>query len=602
MEILKTIIIRLYRASTEEIHGLEQEPFHLVHQLFFKPDNELDMKTKERYNMKKSLFPIRIILFGFIMAAFSQSCTKLDEELYSEVTPANFFKTQEEFISALGAAYTQFADFASNDPFNLQACSSDEGVYPTRGQDWDDGGTQRRVHLHAYGTEDAYINGGWNFGFGGVNTANRLIYQFTSLVESKQVDQAVADAFIAELQTVRGFFYWQLIDMYGNVPLVTDFANADAAPPTKPRKEVFDFIVADLEAAVPKLSKNVDGTTYGRMNYYAGKTLLAKLYLNASVYSGTAQWDKVIAACDEVINSGKYSLESNYFTNFNVNNSGSKEFIFAIPYDQVFFAGFNMAVRTLHYGSQETYNLTAQPWNGFCTLEEFYNSYDNADLRKGDVGTLTSPAVRRGNFIAGYQYKASGGLVMDDGFEAPQPNRKPVPLLGDPDGKPLNFGNIGSTQPQINELGPQAYRQAGVRVGKWEIPVGSKPDVMSNDYAVFRYADVLLMKAEALWRKSANPADAAPNLTTLNGKLSYDLTGPVVNGGDLFNEIGREMFAENHRRQDLIRWGLFNDVAKWALPFYNPGDVIKTGAYLTIFPIHKDKIAANPNLVQNPGY
>jgi len=571
------------------------------------------MKTKENNMMKKKIVHLGLIIAVLIVTTFNQSCTNLDEQLYSDVTPDNFFKTQEEFVSALGSAYTKFADYASGDLFNLQECSTDEGVYPTRGQDWDDGGTQRRVHLHAYGTEDGYVNGGWNFGFGGVNTANQLIFQFQDLVKKGSVKQADADAFIAELQTVRGFFYWQLIDLYGNVPLVTDFAAADAAPPTKPRKDVYDFIVADLEAAVPKLSKAVDGTTYGRMNYYAGKTLLAKLYLNAAVYSGTEQWDKVIAACDEVINSGKYNLESNYFANFNVNNSGSKEFIFAIPYDQVFFTGFNIAVRTLHYGSQDTYNLTAQPWNGFCTLEEFYNSYDDTDLRKGDVGTLDGPAISRGNFIAGFQYKASGGLVMDDGFEVPKLDRLPAPLLGDPDGKPLNLGNMGSGQPQINELGPQAYRQSGVRCGKWEIAVGSKPDAMSNDYAIFRYADVLLMKAEALFRKG-NTAQAltlvnqirsragVPELATLDGKLSYDMAGPVVTGGELFNEIGREMFAENHRRQDLIRWGLYNDVAKWALPFYNPGDVIKTGAYLTIFPIHKDKIAANPNLIQNPGY
>jgi hypothetical protein len=571
------------------------------------------MKTKENNIMKKSLIHFGLILALLVTTAINQSCTNLDEKLYSEVTPDNFFKTQEEFISALGAAYTAFGDYASGDIMNVNECSSDEGVYPTRGQDWDDGGTQRRVHLHAYGTEDGYINGAWNFGFGGVNTTNRLIYQFTSLVASKQVEQSVADAYIAELQTVRGFFYWTLVDLYGNVPLVTDFAKAEAAPKTTPRVEVYNFIVSDLETAVPKLTKTVDGTTYGRMNYYAGQTLLAKLYLNAAVYSGTAQWDKVITACDEVINSGKYTLESNYFANFNVNNSGSKEFIFAIPYDQVFFTGFNLAVRTLHYGSQDTYNLTAQPWNGFCTLEEFYNSYDNADLRKGDVGTLTSPAIKRGNFIAGYQYKASGGFVTDDGWERPNLSRTPAPLLGDPDGAKLNLGNIGSGQPQINELGPQAYRQSGVRVGKWEIAVGSKPDAMSNDYAVFRYADVLLMKAEALFRKGNTAAALAlvnqirsragvPDLTSLDGKLSYDMTGPVVAGGELFNEIGREMFAENHRRQDLVRWGFYNDVAKWALPFYNPGDVIKTGAYLTILPIHKDKLAANPNLTQNPGY
>lgn len=563
--------------------------------------------------MKRYFSLIIVTVAIMIAAALNQSCTNLDEKLYDSVTPENFFKTEQEFISALGAAYTRFSDYASNDPWSLHEIMTDEIVVPTRGQDWDDGGTLRRAHLHSYGKEDGYVNGGWNFGFGGVNTANRLIYQFQSLVESGQVNQAIADAYIAELQTVRGFFYWQLIDWYGNVPLVTDFAKADAAPPTKPRLEVYNFIVNDLETAVPKLTKNVDGTTYGRMNYWAGKTLLAKLYLNAQVYSGTAQWDKVIAACDEIINSGKFSLESNYFANFNVNNSGSKEFIFAIPYDQVFFQGFNIAVRSLHYGSQYTYNLTAQPWNGFCTMEEFYNSYDNADLRKGDAGTVTGPATRRGNFIAGYQYKASGGKVTDDGFEVPQPNRQPVPLLGDPDGAPLNFGSIGSTQPQINELGPQALRQAGVRIGKWEIGMGSQPNNMSNDYAVFRYADVLLMKAEALWRKGT-PALAlplvnqiraragVPNLTTLDGPVSYDMTGPSVAGGELLNEIGREMFAENHRRQDLIRWGKWDDLEKWILPYYNPGDVVKKGAYLTIYPLHKDKLAANPNLVQNPGY
>lgn len=563
--------------------------------------------------MRRSLRLITAAIIALMVTTFNQSCTNLDEELYDSVTPENFFKTQEEFISALGAAYTQFADWASNDPFNLDELMTDEGAYPTRGQDWDDGGLLRRAHLHSYNNEDGHFNGGWNFGFGGVNTANRLIYQFQTLVQSGDVDQAAADAFIAELEAVRGFFYWRLIDWFGNVPLVTDFASADAAPPTKSRLEVYNWLVTNLETAVPKLSKAVDGTTYGRMNYYAGQTLLAKLYLNAEVYSGTPQWAKVITACDEVINSGKYSLESNYFANFNVDNSGSKEFIFAIPYDQVFFQGFNLAVRSLHYGSQLTYNLTAQPWNGFCSMEEFYNSYSDIDLRKGDAGTIDAPATKRGNFIAGYQHKAGGGLVMDDGFEVPQPGRQPVPLLGDPDGAPLNFGNIGSGQPQINEIGPQAYRQAGVRVGKWEIEMGAHPDAMNNDYAIFRYADVLLMKAEALWR-SGQEGQAltlvnqirfragVPDLTTVDGPVSYDMTGPSIPGGELFNEIGREMFAEHHRREDIIRWDLYDELEKWILPYYNPGDIVKKGAYLTIFPIHKDKLAANPNLDQNPGY
>lgn len=574
------------------------------------------MKTKERNKMKKSLF----LLIGlFMVAGLSQSCTKLDEQLYSQVTPANFFKTEQEFISALGAAYTQFGNFATDTPQQLQEMTTDELTAPTRGQDWDDGGSWRRLHLHMWTKEDGAMDGAWNFGFNGVNTANRLIYQFQTLVTSGQVKQDVGDAYVAELQAVRGFFYWQLIDEFGNVPLVTDFAKAEATPSTSSRKVVYDFIVGDLEAAVPKLSDKVDGTTYARMNKWAGKTLLAKLYLNAEVYTGTPQWDKVIAACDEVINSGKYSLESNYFKNFNTDNSGSKEFIFAIPYDKVFFQGFNLHMQTLSYLNQATYNLTAQPWNGFCSLEEFYNSFTAADIRKGEPGTLTSPALKRGTFLAGYQYDSNGALLQDDGYEANDlPARLPVPFQKDPDGKVYNFGNIGDLiggvpAPQINELGPQCWRQGGVRVSKWEFAMGSSEN-LSNDYAVFRYADVLLMKAEALWRKGGNAAAAlalvnliraragVPDLVTLDGKLSFDLAGAVVPGGELFNEMGRELAFEKSRRQAMIRWGVFTNVDKWALPHNNAGDVIVTASYTNLFPIHKDKIAANPNLTQNTGY
>jgi hypothetical protein len=511
----------------------------------------------------------------------------------------------------LGAAYTNLGGYASGDVNNLQELTSDEMVVPTRGSDWDDGGNWRRLHLHSWKFEDNAVSSAWGFCFTGVSTANRLIYQFNTLADAGKVDKTVASAYVAELQTLRGFFYWQLVDLYGNIPYDNDFANASAAPSQVPRATVFNNIITDLEASVTSLSKTVDGTTYGRMNYYAGKMLLAKLYLNAGVYSGgTTQWDKVIAECDEIINSGKYNLESSYFNNFNVNNSASKEFIFAIPYDQVFFQGFNLNAQTLHYGSQFTYNLTFQPWNGFCSLEQFYKSYDATDLRRGDPGTLTGPAIKRGNFLAGYQWKTDGTLVSDGGADAT-----------DPDGKNLNFGNIGDLvgglpAPQINEVGPAAWRQSGVRIGKWEFELGSSNN-MSNDFGVFRYADVLLMKAEALWRISQSATDAGAlalvnkireragltDLTSLDGKLSFDPAGPVVQGGELFNEMGREMFAEHNRRQDLIRWNFFNSNAKWTIPFHNVGDLQNTtGEYLKLFPIPKAQIAANPNLKQNTGY
>lgn len=565
--------------------------------------------------MKKTILIGRILLVGLMVVVFNQSCTNLDEELYSEVTPDNFFKNEEQFVSALGEAYGRLQNYASNDPYSLDEVSTDEMVVPTRGQDWDDGGDWRRFHLHSWTVENGGLNGAWSFGFQGVNSCNRLIAQFQTLVDEGSVSQESADAFIAELKVLRGFFYWQLIDWFGDVPLVLDFANAEASPSRTPREEVYNTIVAELEVEVPKLSQAVDGTTYGRMNYYAGYALLANMYLNAEVYSGTPAWAKASAACDQIINSGKYSLESDYFSNFNVENSGSSEFIFAIPYDQVFFQEFNLIMRTLHYGSQDTYNLTAQPWNGYCTLEEFYNSYSDDDRRKGGVGTLDGPFVGRGNFLAGYQYKSNGDPVIDAGFEQPNESRTPVPLLGDPDPNPghVNFGNIGTGRPQIHELGPQALRQDGVRIGKWEFGIGATNN-MSNDRAVFRYGHILLIKAEAEWRQG-NITEAltyvnqirdragVDALTSLDGPLSFDVEGGSVSGGELFNEFGREMFAESFRRMDLIRWGYFTDLEKWALPFYNPQDVLITDEYTNLYPVPKAQEDSNPNLrPRNPGY
>jgi hypothetical protein len=155
-----------------------------------------------------------------------------------------------------------------------------------------------------------------------------------------------------------------------------------------------------------------------------------------------------------------------------------------------------------------------------------------------------------------------------------------------------------------------------VRIGKWEFELGASSD-MNNDFGIFRYADVLLMKAEALWRISGSGTDANAlalvnkvreraglnDLVSLDGRLSFDPAGAVVPGGELFNEMGREMFAEHNRRQDLIRWGFFDRNAKWNIVSHNVGDTQNTtGSYLLLFPIPKAQLAANPNLVQNPGY
>src|SRR5690606_28485646 len=163
--------------------------------------------------------------------------------------------------------------------------------------------------------------------------------------------------------------YWWLMDLYGRVPIVDRFdVPADFAPPNNERVEVFNFVESEILDNIDNLSKANDASTYGRMNYYGGRALLAKLYLNAEVYTGTARWDDAIAAADEIINSGLYSLEENYFDNFDADNESSAENIYVLVYDQVFSPGMNINMRSLHYNSQNTFNFTAQPWNGFSSL------------------------------------------------------------------------------------------------------------------------------------------------------------------------------------------------------------------------------------------
>jgi hypothetical protein len=489
----------------------------------------------------------------------NQSCTKLDEQIYSEVTPENFFKSDAEFTSALGEAYSRLDWWVDhNRMLPLQEVTTDEMVVPTRGQDWDDGGRWRNLYKHEWDFNDLRVNYTWTYLYNGVGTCNRLIYQFNA------INAANKDQYIAELRGLRAMFYWQLMDLYGNVPVVTEFnVPAGYAPANTARKDVFSFIEKELAEIMGMLDKGVGGPNYGRINYYTAQALLAKLYLNAAVYTGTAQWDKTIAACNEIINSGKFKLATNYYDNFKTQNQASPEFIFAIPYDGIFFKGFKYHRVTLHYASQATYNLTVQPYNGFCTLKAFYDSYEDADIRKK-------------NFLVGPQYSSTGARLMDVGAEA-----------NDPDGQPVTF------TPEINELAPRALRQAGARIGKWEIAFGTMTD-LSNDFCVFRYADILLMKAEALFRQGQTGGEALTLVNQIRARAGNIAPFTALTAENLLAERGRELFAELHRRTDMIRFGRFGDARQ-----FKNADPDK---HYEIFPIPRPQMDANPNLVQNTGY
>ena len=515
--------------------------------------------------MKKFTIMGKMLLAAAFMLTLNNSCTDLTENSYDQLTADNFPKTEEDFIAALGAAYTNFYGIGNHGGFHsVQEVASDEAMIPTRGGDWGDGGQWVNCHRHEFKAGDGNINGTWNFLYSGVSTCNRLIFQFETLKADGKVDPAMADKFTAELRALRALYYYWLIDTFGNVPLVTRFDVPDGfLPSTEPRATVYNYVESELLAVAPLLDKANNKATYGRMTYYTVQFILSKLYLNAGVYTGTPQWAKAAAAADEVINSGLFALESNYRNNFITNNQGSKEFVLAVPYDEVFAGGHNIVQMTLHYGSQATYSLAEQPWNGYCSLQEFYEKHDVSDSR-------------RVNFIVGPQYAADGVTpIVDAGAE---PN--------DPDGPNLNF------TPEINEHFPGALRQAGARIGKYEFKSGARAS-LSNDWPICRYADVLLTKAEAQYR--LNGGGDATALALVNQIRVRAGQAPYASLTDqnLLDERGREMFYEGVRRQDMIRFGVFTN----AYGFTPAVDASKQ-----LLPIPASQLNVNPNLTQNPGY
>lgn len=535
-------------------------------------------------------------MIGLGVSFLTFSCTDLDEELFDTVTADNFFQTDQELIAGLGAAYASFGGLGNHSNlWSTQELASDELIITTKGGDWYDGGVLQQLHLHSWTPDNGFFNNTWGMLYGGINTSNRLISQFEDL---KAGGNPSADAYIAELRAVRALWYYWVLDSFGRGPLVTNFKDTEIKGASS-RQEIYNFVESELNAVIPLLPINKDASTYGRMTRWAALAIRAKLYLNAQVYTGTQQWQKAADDAKAIIDGGKFNLESSYAANFAINNGGSNENIFVYPYDKVFNGGFNWPMMTLHYASQTVYNFDSQPWNGYAVVEEFYNSYidpaknpgpqgpvwkglavdANNDRVPDETGTVDA---RLSNFVVGPQYKLDGTKAVDPAFEGP------TAAQPDPDGTNLNF------TPRINEIGPNSWRQGGARIGKYTYEVGGTPN-MSNDFVVFRYADVLLTRAEALWRLSAGSTEA---LTLVNQVRTRAQVTPFASltADNLLAERGREMFAEMTRRQDLIRFGKFAEA--WG---FKPAKAASATTY-AVFPIPKQQLDANNKLTQNPGY
>ncbi len=521
--------------------------------------------------MKKFLTPLKIFLAVLLLVMVQPSCTNLDEEVYSDLTADKFFSDPNNLIYAFGVGYTSLYDLCGH-KYGMQGseCGTDMLIVPQRGGDWLDGGEWHRFHRHTWRADDNYFNHWWtNIYANGISTCNRLIYEFESL---EGVDVAPA---IAELRALRALYYFWLIDKFGNVPIV-DYFIGPAKPFTSPRKDVYDFIEKELTEAMPDLSKETGLSMYGRINYYTAQMILAKLYINAQVYTGQEQWQKAMDACDTIISSGQYNLSADFFSNFTADASGSQEVILGIPYDQIEAPGFEIHLFSLHYGLQQPLGFLAATWNGISFQESFFNLFDETD-------------DRRNGLLFGPQFDADGNPITDPSWERFSPTQ---PF--DPDGANLNL------TPYVNQLEPNCLRQCGARIAKFPFIEGSDR-YLSNDLPIFRYADVLLMKAECLLRLG-RAGEALPLVNEVRLRAAAE-EFTEVNYLNLLEERGRELYCEGHRRSDMIR---FAD----QIPTDNPLNYYAirwektevTPAYRSLWPIPQSKLDVNENLDQNPGY
>jgi hypothetical protein len=524
--------------------------------------------------MKKFSFKI-LALVAVLIAGFNQSCTNLEEEVFTELTNLNTDLTKltaDQLQSAIADPYVPLRGIGShNGFFSLNNVAGDEICIPHRGADWEDGGQWLRVNRHDYLPTEPSVENGWASLYQGVIKCNFVIELLENLKTAGTFSVADLTKWQSEMRGLRAYYYYWLMDMYGNVPLVTAFTVEDPAPATKSRQEIYDFVDSELTAILSTLDKPTSAGASYRFNYWAAKALQSRLYLNAGTYTGTAQWQKALDAANDVINNGPFALESDYFTNFNESNEGSSENIMTVFYQAGAANGFNWAQMTLHYSSQSTFNLAAQPWNGYCALQEFYDSYDNTDDRKGTYGNQQV----RGNFIAGPQYAADGTTRLVDASAE----------TADPDGMDLTF------TPEINEIAPNCLRQAGARIGKYQYALGAQQE-LNNDFVLFRLGEVILNAAEAQFRLG----NAAAALTLVNQVRQRagvaDFTS--LSEANLLAERGRELFVEGVRRSDLIRYGQYNRT--WF------GKTTASSDTKNLFPIPRVQLQANPNLVQNPGY
>ena len=469
--------------------------------------------------------------------------------------------------------------------YDYNTLTTDEAIIPIRGGNWYDGGLWENMYNHTWTATDTDLYNVWKYLYKVIVLSTKSLETIEKhkalLTEQQRVD------YTAEVRAVRAMYYYYAMDMFGRIPILQSSTQKTADIRQSNRSDVFWYVVKELQDVAPLLANehsNLQGNYYGRVTRPVAWFLLAKLSLNAEVYTdddwtdssrpdgksimfdidGNKKnaWQTCVHYCDLITAAG-YTLEADYSKNFAVHNEGSSENIFTIPLDKILYLNeFHYLFRSRHYAHGGAYSGASE--NGTCaTLHT---------MAVNGFGTETPDARLDMNFYTGKVEVDGKYVTLDDG----------TPL----EYKPLAVEKNLTASPYLET--------AGARMKKYEVDRTAYSDgrMPDNDIVLYRYADVLLMKSEA---KVRNGESGDEEINAVRSRVGMPSLSATLD--NILNERLLELVWEGWRRQDMIRFGTYCK----QYDIHTPSEADKKG-YTTVFPIPEKTHELNPNLKQNPGY
>ncbi|WP_344977592.1 RagB/SusD family nutrient uptake outer membrane protein [Compostibacter hankyongensis] len=478
---------------------------------------------------------------------FAGGCKKaLEENPKTFISPDQFFTTADQCTQAVNGAYSSLYNLYTNTTF---WASSEEGTDLTITAD----ANNLIPNNYTMSSGSVFVSF-WGSMYSAIKNDNMIINR----ISKAPIDESLKARLIGETKFLRALWYFTLTNTWGDVPLWIDELDVDAVS-SLPRSSVADVraqMIKDLTDAAAALPLSYDPADVGRVTKGAALTLLAKVYLY------NKDWANAQKAALQVVQSNQYALLTDYSNLFDMQEryNDNKESIFEVHFQRIAASGTNVKIHNLvsYYmmardAGANTYagvdfgsNVVITGWYVFIPTMRLVSMFEDNDLRK--------------NVVLGYGYN---GQTF---------NRWPKP-----DGRPW--------------FGPKF----------WDLNANSTAS--GKDLYVLRYADVLLMLAEA-YNEQGNTTESLKYINQIRERAGLaDLSGVSQEGirTELFKERAIEFVGEFQRRYDLVRWGKLEDAVK-SVADENTVGAANFKSYMKLYPISADEIIKDPNLTQNPGY